>query len=338
MRRTYASGWSRPSICAHRLCARISTSWTTSSASARSFVSTVAKRTTASSRVAANCSNVIRPASRSAHCRRARWRLGAPRRVLSASPGRRAGQPVTLSGCAWSRSVPSLTEAIAATDRSLLVGVDRLVHASGRARRGRASAAPRTPTWPRSSRWPRPGGGQRGGEPRARSRRAARRRAGGLGHRDPQPGRRVQRTRPSCSRPHWDGRSHRRGSRPRGARGIRSRRRSCSTAVIPIWRRPWMFVGSDTFAGDLLRAPGDRQRARPTTPSGTRRSRSTSCRPSELVVLPDEPYAFTAADGPEAFPDRRPILVSGRDLTWYGPSLVEAPARLQAALARGWTD
>src|SRR4051812_632442 len=24
------------------------------------------------------------------------------------------------------------------------------------------------------------------------------------------------------------------------------------TAVVPIWRRPWMAVGSDTFAGDLL--------------------------------------------------------------------------------------
>ncbi len=34
------------------------------------------------------------------------------------------------------------------------------------------------------------------------------------------------------------------------------------TAVIPIWRRPWMFVGSDTFAGDVLAHLGDRQRAR----------------------------------------------------------------------------
>ena len=32
---------------------------------------------------------------------------------------------------------------------------------------------------------------------------------------------------------------------------------------------------------------------------------------------------FTAADGPEAF-TRRTALVSGRLLTWYGPSLVGA--------------
>ena len=46
----------------------------------------------------------------------------------------------------------------------------------------------------------------------------------------------------------------------------------------------------------------------------------------ELVVLPDEPYRFTADDGPEAFPGLPAALVSGRHLTWYGPSLAEAPA------------
>lgn len=51
-----------------------------------------------------------------------------------------------------------------------------------------------------------------------------------------------------------------------------------------------------------------------------------------LVVLPDEPYAFTADDGPEAFPGIRSALVSGRHLTWYGPSLAEAPAVLRRAL------
>ena len=45
------------------------------------------------------------------------------------------------------------------------------------------------------------------------------------------------------------------------------------------------------------------------------------------VLLPDEPYVFSAEDGPEAFtlPTR---LVSGRLLTWYGPAMVEAYALL----------
>ncbi len=52
----------------------------------------------------------------------------------------------------------------------------------------------------------------------------------------------------------------------------------------------------------------------------------------ELVVLPDEPYRFTAEDGPEAFPGTPVALVSGRHLTWYGPSLVTAPAVLRQAI------
>ena len=45
--------------------------------------------------------------------------------------------------------------------------------------------------------------------------------------------------------------------------------------------------------------------------------------------MPDEPYAFSATDGPEAFPGVATALVSGRDLTWYGPSLVAARQRLK---------
>jgi hypothetical protein len=51
-------------------------------------------------------------------------------------------------------------------------------------------------------------------------------------------------------------------------------------------------------------------------------------------VLPDEPYLFTPTDGPQFFPALRPVHVSGRHLTWYGPSLVEARPALEAALSR----
>ncbi|HKE66548.1 MAG TPA: helical backbone metal receptor, partial [Micromonosporaceae bacterium] len=44
-------------------------------------------------------------------------------------------------------------------------------------------------------------------------------------------------------------------------------------------------------------------------------------------------YAFTAVDGPEAFPGVPYALVSGRHLTWYGPSLAEARGVLSAQLA-----
>ncbi|MFJ6720299.1 MULTISPECIES: helical backbone metal receptor [unclassified Streptomyces] len=104
-------------------------------------------------------------------------------------------------------------------------------------------------------------------------------------------------------------------------------------AVVPVWRRPWMVLGRDTFAGDLLGRLGVRnvfaghaERYPRVTPA---EADAAGC---DLVVLPDEPYRFTAQDGPEAFPGLPAALVSGRHLTWYGPSLVEAPTVLARAL------
>ncbi|GHH48832.1 helical backbone metal receptor [Streptomyces candidus] len=104
-------------------------------------------------------------------------------------------------------------------------------------------------------------------------------------------------------------------------------------AVVPVWRRPWMVLGRDTFAGDLLRRLGV---ANAYASHEDRYPRigidELHVCEAELVVLPDEPYRFTAEDGPEAFPGRAAALVDGRMLTWYGPSLTRAPAVLGAAL------
>ncbi|MFF5304585.1 helical backbone metal receptor [Streptomyces sp. NPDC013161] len=105
------------------------------------------------------------------------------------------------------------------------------------------------------------------------------------------------------------------------------------TAVVPIWRRPWMVLGRDTFAGDVLSRLGvDHLYA--THAERYPRATIDELRAAEpdLVVLPDEPYRFTADDGPEAFTGLPCALVSGRHLTWYGPSLGEAPRVLGAAL------
>ncbi|MFC0533127.1 helical backbone metal receptor [Phytohabitans kaempferiae] len=105
-------------------------------------------------------------------------------------------------------------------------------------------------------------------------------------------------------------------------------------AVVPVWRRPWVVLGSATFAGDILRRLGvhnlydDAAERYPRPPLA-----EILARDPELVVLPDEPYAFTPDDGPEAFPGVPYALVSGRHLTWYGPSLAEARGLLAAQLA-----
>ncbi|MEQ3554670.1 helical backbone metal receptor [Pseudonocardia nematodicida] len=97
-------------------------------------------------------------------------------------------------------------------------------------------------------------------------------------------------------------------------------------AVVPIWRRPWMAVGSDTFTGAILERLGI-VNALGDSPERYPRFDPADLPDHDLVVLPDEPYLFTADDGPEAFAAPS-VLVSGRLLTWYGPSLVEAAKAL----------
>jgi ABC-type Fe3+-hydroxamate transport system substrate-binding protein len=101
--------------------------------------------------------------------------------------------------------------------------------------------------------------------------------------------------------------------------------------VVPIWRDPWMVVGGHTFSGDMVARlglvhlfAGDRDRYPKTAPADL-----APLRPG-LVLLPDEPYPFAPDDGPEAFPGVPTALVSGRDLTWYGPSMATARAGLTA--------
>lgn len=106
--------------------------------------------------------------------------------------------------------------------------------------------------------------------------------------------------------------------------------------AIPIWRDPWMVVGSRTFTGDLARRLG-LENAFADAPLNEAVDRyphvelSDIDRPDiDFVLLPDEPYVFSADDGPEAFINAKTMLVSGRSLTWYGPSLVAAHTELSA--------
>jgi hypothetical protein len=91
-----------------------------------------------------------------------------------------------------------------------------------------------------------------------------------------------------------------------------------------------MAVGSGTFTADVLARLGidnvlsDHPERYPKVDLG-------ELPPYDLAVLPDEPYAFSPTDGPECF-TAPSACVSGRHLTWYGPSLAEARDVLLAQL------
>ena len=117
--------------------------------------------------------------------------------------------------------------------------------------------------------------------------------------------------------PAWLTEARRAWDRP--GTGVRTR------AAVPIWRDPWMVVGRETFTRDLLRRLGvanvfDDWEGRYPTVS----VEEILAAGPDVVLLPDEPYVFGPDDGPEAFPSLEVRFVSGRLITWYGPSLLEA--------------
>ena len=79
-----------------------------------------------------------------------------------------------------------------------------------------------------------------------------------------------------------------------------------ATAVVPIWRRPWMVLGRDTFAGDLLarpHTPWPISTARPSrSPTGSTRGARPSTRrtrsqlPSDRTRAPAVRRAQRAGD------------------------------------------
>jgi len=115
------------------------------------------------------------------------------------------------------------------------------------------------------------------------------------------------------------------------------------TAIVPVWRKPWVLLGRDTFAGDVLRRLGvanayaEHADRYPRPKLDELRGLLADGR-VDLVVLPDEPYLFTPDDGPEAFPGTRCAFVTGRVLTWCGPSLAGARAALSEQLAAADPD
>lgn len=132
---------------------------------------------------------------------------------------------------------------------------------------------------------------------------------------------------------------------------------SVPVAVL-VWRDPWMVAGAATYIDDLVRLCGGenvfgaRRRRYPLAadlgraaerPAGDRDTRYPRITIEEVtrsephvVLLPDEPYAFTDHDAQDlraALPRARIVLCSGKDLCWYGVRMAEAIPRVAGLLA-----
>ncbi len=110
----------------------------------------------------------------------------------------------------------------------------------------------------------------------------------------------------------------------------------------PIWKDPWMAVGGDTYAHDLLELCGARNVF--ADHSGGRYPKLTDGEmvdaAPEVILLPSEPYEFTEEHREEllglagllAAKNNRIHLVDGTLLTWYGPRIPRAITVLRPLL------
>jgi len=68
------------------------------------------------------------------------------------------------------------------------------------------------------------------------------------------------------------------------------------TFVVPIWKKPWMWCGGDTYVSNLVESAGGRNLLRDRDRYPAIDLPDVLALRPDIVFLPDEPYAFTQAD------------------------------------------
>jgi ABC-type Fe3+-hydroxamate transport system substrate-binding protein len=109
------------------------------------------------------------------------------------------------------------------------------------------------------------------------------------------------------------------------------------TAVVPIWRTPWMTINGATYGASLLGSIGIRVSHADASESYPMVSPDAlAATGASIVLLPTEPYAFAERHVPEirsltGIDDVR--IVDGKDLFWWGVRTPAARTRLAGQLA-----
>ncbi|MGA2969636.1 MAG: helical backbone metal receptor [Acidimicrobiales bacterium] len=103
-------------------------------------------------------------------------------------------------------------------------------------------------------------------------------------------------------------------------------------AFIPIWRRPWMALGTPTYGSSLLLNIGivniyENEGSYPAVDLDDVKRREP-----DAVLAPSEPYPFSKRHLVELAKIAPTTLVDGKDLFWWGSRTSQALARLTTAL------
>jgi ABC-type Fe3+-hydroxamate transport system substrate-binding protein len=121
----------------------------------------------------------------------------------------------------------------------------------------------------------------------------------------------------------------------------RSRTAAPRSAFVAVWKRPWMTISADTYASDLLTTAGLANVFAGASGHYPRIDLAeVARRDPEIVLLPDEPYRFTADDarelasgalsGTRAARADRIVVFDGTLAFWHGPRIAAAVDALLA--------
>ena len=105
------------------------------------------------------------------------------------------------------------------------------------------------------------------------------------------------------------------------------------TALVPIWRRPWMTVSGGTYGSSVLAHLGI---ANVFAGAATRYPvfdfEEAAALAPDVVIAPSEPYPFGERHRDELEQLAPVVFVDGQDLFWWGVRTPSALARLGAQL------
>src|SRR4051794_17552520 len=104
---------------------------------------------------------------------------------------------------------------------------------------------------------------------------------------------------------------------------------------VPIWRRPWMTIGGDTYGSVLLAAAGA---TNVFEQSAVRYPEialeAAAALDPDVVLAPTEPYPFSERHRAELEQVAPVVFVDGKDLFWWGARTAGALDRLGALIER----
>ncbi len=99
-------------------------------------------------------------------------------------------------------------------------------------------------------------------------------------------------------------------------------------AFIPIWRRPWMALGSPTYGSSLLAHLGVANVFSGDGPYPSCDLDGARALRPDVVLAPSEPYPFSSWQRDELERVAPVIFLDGKDLFWWGVRTRGALARL----------